>query len=78
MRQAHDAPGHLADEGWSDERAYLLSLTAPQLARGDPLAWDGCGSAGAQGPGPGHSPNDRSMVMRIDPTSPDGFTVTTF
>jgi hypothetical protein len=67
MRQAHSA-----DEGRSDERAYVLSLTAPQLARligGDPLARDGRGRSGAQGPGPGHSPKDRSLIIRIDPTT---------
>jgi len=81
MRQAPHAPRPSADERWSDERAYVLSLTAPQLARligGDPLARDGRGRVGAQGPGPGHSPKDRSMIVRIDPTTPDGLSVSTF
>ena len=29
-------------------------------------------------PGPGHSPRDRSLSIRIDPTAPDGFLVHSF
>jgi Toprim domain-containing protein len=75
----HSRPS--TDEGPATDRAYVLSLTAPQLARligGDALSRDSRGREGAQGPGPGHSHEDRSMLVRIDPTSPDGFAVYTF
>src|SRR5262245_16696187 len=81
MRQHRHASRPSVDEGFLDERAYVLSLTAQQLAHligGDPLTRDSRGREGAQGPGPGHSPEDRSMAVRIDPESPVGFTVSTF
>jgi hypothetical protein len=59
----------------------VLSLTAKLLAHligGDPLPRDSRGREGAQGPGPGHRPEDRSMVVRIDPTSRGGLAVSTF
>jgi hypothetical protein len=70
-----------SDEGPANDRAHVLSLTASQLAKligGDALSRDSRGREGAQGPGPGHSREDRSMVVRIDSTSPDGFVVYTF
>jgi MFS family permease len=54
---------------------------APQLAGligGVPVSRDRRGREGAQGPGPGHSSEDRSLVVRIDPMARDGFTVFTF
>ena len=29
-------------------------------------------------PGPGHSPKDRSLSIRLDPAAPDGFVVHSF
>jgi hypothetical protein len=29
-------------------------------------------------PGPGHSPNDRSMSVKLDPDAPGGFVVNSF
>jgi len=74
----HSRPS--TEEGPANDRAHVLSLTASQLARligGDALSRDSRGREGAQGPGPGHSHEDRSLVVRIDPTSPDGFVVYT-
>ena len=68
-------------EAQAKDRAYVLSLTAKQLARligGNALSRDSRGREGAHGPGPGHGHGDRSMVVRIDPASPDGFVVYTF
>ena len=50
-------------------------LTLQQVARA--LGGEICGNQ-VRAPGPGHSPRDRSLSIRLDAHAPDGFVVHTF
>jgi hypothetical protein len=57
--------------------AYDYSFPSPkEIAR--ILGGDVTGARQVMAPGPGHSPADRSLSVRVDPNSPEGFVVHSF